>query len=122
MKMTVKGIPELQAKLAKLSAELRGDATKHAALAGAQVFEGGIKQNIQRQGLIDTGFMLGSVTAQNTSSTEAEAGSAAEYAIYHEYGTSKMRAHPYMRPAFDEGKGDAVNAATDVLRRAVNSV
>jgi HK97 gp10 family phage protein len=119
MKVTIKGLPELKGKLAKLSAEMRGDASRRATLAGAQVFESGIKMNIQRQGLIDTGFMLNSVTAQNTSGTEADVGPAAEYAIYHEYGTSRMPARPYMRPAFDEGKGDALNAAVEVLKDAV---
>lgn len=104
-----------------MSDELRGEATRRATLAGAQVFEGHIKVNIQRQDLIDTGFMLNSVTAESTSNTEAEAGSKAEYAIYHEYGTSKMPARPYMRPAFDEGKDDALAAAASSLRRSIAS-
>ena len=148
MKVTVKGLPELKAKLGKLSAEMKGDATRRATLAGAQVFEGGIKMNIQRQGLIDTGAMIGSVEAKNTSNTEAVVGPSSEYAIYHEYGTGiygtrggrqtpwvyfndrvghfvrtrGMPASPFVRPAFDQKKGDALEAAVDVLKRAVNSV
>lgn len=53
---------------------------------------------------VDTGFLRGSILPHRVSATEADVVSHAEYSIYNEVGTSKMAAHPYMRPALDENK------------------
>lgn len=38
-----------------------------------------------------------------------------EYASYVEYGTSKMEAQPYLRPALDESEEEALNAIVDSI-------
>lgn len=47
---------------------------------------------------VDTGYLGGSITV-TTEEFYAEVEAAAEYAGYVEFGTWKMGAHPYMRPA-----------------------
>lgn len=37
------------------------------------------------------------------------------YAIFQEYGTSKMPAHPFMRPGFEAAKQSALDAAVSTL-------
>jgi len=50
----------------------------------------------------DTGNLMSSIQEQkepDSSDLTKYVGPHVEYAIYQEYGTSRMRAHPYMRPA-----------------------
>lgn len=42
------------------------------------------------------------------------------YAAFVEYGTSKMAARPYLRPAFDENKEKAVQAIKDRIEKRLN--
>jgi HK97 gp10 family phage protein len=39
------------------------------------------------------------------------------YAIFQEFGTSKMPAHPYMRPGFEAGKEAAIHEAEAVINQ-----
>ena len=52
---------------------------------------------------VDTGNLRGSIQVRPASAalTEATVGPEAEYGVYVEYGTSRMAAQPYMRPAAD---------------------
>ena len=61
---------------------------------------------------IDTGYLAGSITA-TIEEFYAEVSPAAEYAGYVEFGTYKMAAQPYMRPAADKNapKFEAAMAA-----------
>ncbi|MEH7458519.1 HK97-gp10 family putative phage morphogenesis protein [Bacillus sp. JJ1127] len=38
------------------------------------------------------------------------------YLKFHEWGTSKMPAHPFVEPGFSSSKSEAIRAMTDVLR------
>ena len=52
---------------------------------------------------VDTGNLRGSIQVRPASPalTEASVGPEAEYGVYVEYGTSRMSAQPFMRPAAD---------------------
>lgn len=52
---------------------------------------------------VDTGNLRGSIQVRPATPalTEASVGPEAEYGVYVEYGTSRMSAQPYMRPAAD---------------------
>lgn len=41
------------------------------------------------------------------------------YSAFHEYGTSKMRARPFMRPAWDRNKARSLNVVMDEIRAGV---
>jgi len=46
---------------------------------------------------------------------QARIGTNIEYGPYQELGTSRMRAQPYLRPAYDEKRGEALQEVSDVL-------
>lgn len=54
------------------------------------------------------------VTAQST-----DGGADRDYAHYVEYGTSKMAAQPYMRPAFEDGSAIGVHKEGQKLGRRI---
>lgn len=52
---------------------------------------------------VDTGYMRDHIHAHGTGPKSAQVISEAPYSVYVEYGTSKMAAQPFMRPAVDQG-------------------
>jgi HK97 gp10 family phage protein len=50
---------------------------------------GNLENSIQRESYVEDGIAIG------------EVGPTADYAIYLEYGTRKMKAQPYMKPGYD---------------------
>ena len=53
--------------------------------------------------------------AAGSSRAHARIGTNIEYGPYVELGTSRMRAQPYLRPAYDERKQEALKEVSDVL-------
>lgn len=97
----IQGASELIAKLSSL-ANLDGT---DAAIAGAEV----ILPYMQSITPVDTGEL------RNSEHIEVEGKDVliiadADHASYVEFGTSRMRAQPYMRPAIDTRKGNATKA------------
>ncbi len=68
---------------------------------------------------VDTGFLRNSIQA-NPSATEAnlksETNVAAEYGINVELGTVKMAAQPFISPAFETNRTEALNDLKKVLK------
>ena len=66
---------------------------------------------------VDTGVLVNSINTQLVSSSDTEAiaevGTGVEYAEFLEFGTSKMEARPFMRPAFDNNEAKI----KDTIRR-----
>ena len=72
----------------------------------------GLQQNIEKAALtleknakqncpVDTGKLRASITTE-VGKLEAEVGTNVEYALCVEFGTSKQKAQPFMRPALDK--------------------
>jgi HK97 gp10 family phage protein len=57
---------------------------------------------------VDTGNLRGSISHRFAGSLEGVVFTSVEYAPYIEYGTRKMRAQPFMRPAVDEVRRNLV--------------
>jgi len=53
--------------------------------------------------------------ASGAAKGHARIGTNIEYGPYVELGTSRMRAQPYLRPAYDEKRGEALQEIADVL-------
>jgi len=126
LQIELKGITEFSNLLNRLDGAVRGEVVQNALLAGAYIIEGYAKVNA----VYDTGFMRNSIYAKTSKQSnygqraaEARAVSdtaellpetdapddksaivavAAEYGAYVEYGTARMGAQPYMRPAVDQ--------------------
>jgi hypothetical protein len=64
------------------------------------------------------------ITSRWTTSVTYSVGTNTEYAIYVEFGTSKMAAQPYLRPAAEQARNEipAIVAASDSLEKAVQRV
>lgn len=106
-------MPPIVAGMTKLMAQLQGvgyQFTTDDLLKGAEV----ILTRAQTLCPVDTGF-LRETGYISVFSTEVVIGFDAEYASYVEYGTSKMEAQPYLRPALDEAEEEALNAIADSI-------
>ena len=62
------------------------------------------KQIVVEKDVIDTSNLLGNITTHEPAGDSIAIVSEVDYSIYNEYGTWKMEARPYMRPALDESK------------------
>lgn len=114
-KLTDNRIPEIRAKLPLLT-------DKHVMATAMQV-EANMKTSMsgQKSGIIyqrggkahqasapgeppaiDTGNLVNSVFSEKSGPGQAVVGASAEYAEYLEFGTSKMAARPFLRPALEK--------------------
>lgn len=97
IEIEVKGLNELKINMEKYDAKIRqklDDIIQSAAL--------NILSDAKRHAPVDTGRLRNSIHYEKTGEAAAEVGTNVEYAIVQEFGSSKMRAHPFMRPAADE--------------------
>lgn len=80
-----------------------------------------ILPEMQRLTPVDTGDLLASeevVVRDNTVSLLA----GTDHAIFVEFGTSRMSAQPYMRPAIDTKSHDAMKIAADGINKEMEKV
>lgn len=100
--MPKKSVKVIKTNVKSILDSMTGDRLGKAVMAGAFVFEAAAKMKTP----IDTGNLVNSINTELISSDEtsafAEVGTGVEYAEHVEFGTSKMPAQPYMRPAYDE--------------------
>lgn len=70
---------------------------------------------------VDLGLLQGSIATSfdiGSRGTEAEVGTNVEYAMYVEYGTSKMSEQPFLIPAYLNHRDRYTKALTEILRKA----
>jgi HK97 gp10 family phage protein len=98
-------------------------ANREALEAGLFEMDSGQKLRIEQKKIFETGATLGSVShvvlRASSDGGEGESGPGTHYAIYHEYGTYKMAARPFMRPTIDEDRNRIINAATVAYGNAI---
>lgn len=111
------GDKELKRKIAALEEAVVGQVVEKAAMAAAVVLRDSAKRRAPRR----TGKGAESMTAKVVSRKAGEAkiavgpGKEGWYLMFHEFGTSKMPARPFLRPAIDENGEEAVREARRVL-------
>lgn len=121
--VTVTGLDELKRKLQRMSDGLSGSQLAAAAHVGALEVEYLAKAKAP----VLTGNLRRSIHTGSTVSghrATATVGTDVVYAPAQEFGTSRgVPAHPYMRPAIDEGKGSVEKAVgialVSILRKAL---
>jgi HK97 gp10 family phage protein len=106
-------MPQIIGGLSKLIAELDAvglQFTTEDLIAGAEVIE------MYAMDLcpVDTGFLRDSAFLQ-PEANDVLIGFSAEYASYVEFGTYKMEAQPFLRPALDEAADEALSAIVDSI-------
>lgn len=111
----VTGVDSLNATLKGLAAKATGQNLAAALRAGGLVIETPAKAKAP----VLTGNLRRSIhTEVDTGGAKAEArvGTNVEYATHVEFGTSKQSPQPYLRPAYDENKGQALGEIAAVLK------
>ena len=86
--------------------ELIESGTKVGLMVSSSFLQARVIDKITAIPLVDSGRMRGSISyTVYPDKAYALVGTNVEYAPHHEYGTSKMKARPFLRPTFDENKG-----------------
>lgn len=127
IKATIEGRAILDVKLWAMRSEITGmlnEAVVKAAkpfedyaVGAAPVDSGGLARSItiRRMRRAEDGAYA-SVRIGPAWSVHAKQG-VVEYGRFHEYGTSKMAAHPFLRPAFDAGRDEALRIFIAEMKR-----
>lgn len=116
----VLGLDELHKAFADVLEAVAGNELAQAlAEAGDEILVPDIKQRAPR----DRGDLVESIEAlveeSGPEKGAAKVRATKFYGLFHEFGTSKMPAHPFMRPAFDEHKNDVVELARGKLEHGI---
>lgn len=116
------GLDSLDGALADLIAGLSGERLQAATDAAAAVLEAEVKSRApNRTGNLQHHVAVrGSHSSSTAKSTvevlDSAIGGAAQEAVFVEYGTSRMAAEPFMRPAFEAKKAAAADAFAATLK------
>lgn len=113
MPAIIGGMAKLQAQLMEIGLEF----TPQNLMPGAAI----ILARAQELCPVDTGFLRDSAFMQ-ISSDDVEIGFSAEYASYVEFGTRKMQAQPFLRPAFDDAELEALSAIVDAIEADLRDI
>jgi len=117
----MEGIEKVLVRLNQISFDIVAD-LETAAKAGARVIRDTAKDNVP----VRTGTLRDSITIETVEKDENEVvvrigpQKKAFYGLFLEYGTSKMAARPWLRPAVDEKQQEALEAVEKVLQRTLN--
>lgn len=115
---TIRGDDELVTKLRGLASKATPAQLRAALMAGALPIQTAAVQKAP----VLTGTLRRSIhteTAETSDGAVARIGTNVEYAIHQEFGTSRTRAQPYLRPAFDEKRADALKEIQRALAEMV---
>lgn len=111
---TIRGDDELVRKLQALARKATPAQARAALMAGGLPIQTAAAQKAP----VDTGTLQRSIhteTAETSNGAVARVGTNVEYSLDQEFGTSRHRAQPYLRPAYDERKSDALREIERVL-------
>lgn len=134
MQFDMKGFDELNHDFKLLSEIEKKQVTKKAILASARVFRDAVKQTAP----VKTGALKKSVSVASVKAPEPTAGVIFKsvrsgkksgktritpfYWRFFEFGTSKMNAKPFIRPAFDANVEKATQAGFDTYQDEIEKV
>ena len=131
--MALKGAKAHAARLKRLTSPEAQRQIGKALFAGGQMIEVEAKLSITRGAVSgrnhvpskpgeapknDTGVLAGNIETVQVSPALVEVSSNAPYSAPLEFGTSKMAARPFMRPARDKMRGEV----SEMVRRAVEKI
>ena len=98
-----------------LAAAVNGDALEAAATAGMLLIVNQAKANVHKLSGNLSRSLHTQTTEKGDTSVVVEGGTDAEYGATEELGNAYRPAHPYLRPAFDEKKGAALQETAAAL-------
>jgi HK97 gp10 family phage protein len=118
--MTVRGSSELRRNLDRLRGAERRQAQRDGLDAGARIVETWAKINTTPN--VDTGTLRSSIMVDEVTPERAIIAPHTDYAEHLEFGTSRMQAYPYMRPALDEHEAEILAAVEAAIVDFVESI
>ena len=113
--VTIRGDDELERKLRALARKATPAQARAALTAGGLPIQTAAAQ----KAAVDTGTLRRSIhteTAETSNGAVARVGTNVDYALDQEFGTSRMRGQPYLRPAYDEQKAAALKEMHRALK------
>lgn len=116
--MTVRGSEQLRRNLDRLAGSQRRQAQQDGLEAGARIVETYAKILVP----VDTGTLKNSIMVDEVTPMQAIIAPHTDYAEHVEFGTSRMAAQPYLRPALDEHEGEIVQAVEATVAAFVESI
>lgn len=130
MSTEIKGLKEIIDKLNALPPKLENKIVRAAVRKGANqirdlarskvsVDTGNIKKSIVTVGHKENGKIAVKVTIRQRKSKNAKR---VFYAKFLEFGTSKMNAKPFLRPALDESEDKVLDAVIDDIKNGIDEV
>lgn len=117
-RVDVRGDAELAAKLRRLAGKATPAQARAALMAGGLPIQTAAAQKAR----VRTGTLRRSIhteTAETSEGAVARVGTNVEYAPHQEFGTSRMSGQPYLRPAYDEKRGEALKEIAGALKEMV---
>jgi len=120
----IKGLEDLIKKLNALPDNLEKKVIRAAVRQGANV----IKEKAKSYVPVDEGTLRDSIKVSGSRAQKGiiafrirptkkkGKGKSVFYGRFQEFGTSKMAAHPFMRPAYDEAGEDVLNKVIDTIK------
>ena len=135
----IEGGADLSRRLLELNDKLQKKILRSAVVAGAQVVKKRAKQIARSKGIEDTGALIrniaGKVEKQRSPeyvqinigvrhgkpNPKAKRQDDPFYWHMHEFGTSKMAARPFIRPAFEETKEEALGAMVERVKKGLGN-
>ena len=112
--MKIRGMNELRRNISNFSRELN-EVLPTALKAGALI----VQNEAKRRAPYETGTLRRSIHTEMRGNTQAFVGTDVEYAVHQEFGTSKMKAHPYLRPALDEKQQEVLEKINTIVKAEV---
>ena len=88
---------------------------KQAITAALEVVGGTAERHVKEVTPVDTGRLRNSITHAPVSESVEMVGTGVEYAVYVEFGTSKMGAQPYLRPGVENHAAEYGNIIKSML-------
>ena len=135
----IEGGADLSRRLLELNDKMQKKILRSAVVAGAQVVKKRAKQIARSKGIEDTGALIrniaGKVEKQRSPeyvqinigvrhgkpNPKAKRQDDPFYWHMHEFGTSKMAARPFIRPAFEETKEEALGAMVERVKKGLEN-
>ncbi|HLR91835.1 MAG TPA: HK97-gp10 family putative phage morphogenesis protein [Atopostipes sp.] len=118
MDLEIEGLDELTQQLEKMGYDVKQNEEK-ALVAGAEVMQKATKGQVR----VRTGNLKDHIEISDVENGEVyvyvDQQGQAYYGFFLEMGTSKMRAQPFMGPAFNRSKGQIERAMADSLRQVL---
>ena len=114
----IRGSEQLRRNLNRLHGAERRQAQRDGLEAGARIVETQAKVYCP----VDTGALRSSIMVDEVTPEHAIIAPHTDYAEHVEFGTSRMAAQPYLRPALDQHEAEILGAVEATIADFVNSI